>query len=164
VAEDDAGGGVVVAVVEVRGLRMAYGSLLAVDDLDLTVEAAEIFGMVGPNGAGKTTTVECITGLRVPDSGSIRVLGHDPQHDRDEVRQRVGVQRQESALPATIRVSEVLGLFGSFYRRPVDIAGLVESLGLAAHQDLYYRALSGGLKQRLSIALPRHRPGGGDPR
>ena len=152
-AEDDAGGGAVLAVIEVRGLRKAYGSLVAVDDLDLAVEAAEIFGVVGPNGAGKTTTVECITGLRVPDSGWIRVLGHDPQRDRDEVRQRVGVQLQESALPGKIRVREVLGLFGAFYRRPVDIADLVESLGLAAHQDVYYRALSGGLKQRLSIAL-----------
>ncbi|HEY5187356.1 MAG TPA: ABC transporter ATP-binding protein [Actinomycetes bacterium] len=140
-------------VIEVRGLSKAYGSLVAVDDLDLTVEAAEIFGVVGPNGAGKTTTVECITGLRVPDSGSIRVLGRDPQTDRNEVRQRVGVQLQESALPAKIRVSEVLELFGSFYRRSVDIPDLVESLGLAAHRDVYFRALSGGLKQRLSIAL-----------
>jgi ABC-2 type transport system ATP-binding protein len=97
--------------------------------------------------------VECITGLRVPDSGSIRVLGLDPQADRNEVRQRVGVQLQESALPAKIRVREVLELFGSFYRHSVNVPELVESLGLAAHTDAYYRALSGGLKQRLSIAL-----------
>ena len=94
---------------------------------------------MGPNGAGKTTAVECITGLRVPDSGSIRVLGLDPQADRNEVRQRVGVQLQESARFRP--------------RSAVNVPELVESLGLAAHTDAYYRALSGGLKQRLSIAL-----------
>ena len=143
----------VVPVIDVRGLHKTYGPVVAVDGLDLSVAPAEIFGVVGPNGAGKTTTVECITGLRVPDSGSIRVLGLDPQADRNEVRQRVGVQLQESAFPAKIRVREVLELFGSFYRHSVNVPELVESLGLAAHTDAYYRALSGGLKQRLSIAL-----------
>jgi ABC-type transport system involved in cytochrome bd biosynthesis fused ATPase/permease subunit len=130
--------------------------VVAVDGLDLSVAPGEIFGVVGPNGAGKTTTVECIAGLRVPDRGSIRVpdrgsirvLGLDPQADRNEVRQRVGVQLQESAFPAKIRVREVLELFGSFYRHAVNVPELVESLGLAAHTDAYYRALSGGLKQR----------------
>lgn len=143
----------VVPVIDVRGLHKTYGPVVAVDGLDLSVAPAEIFGVVGPNGAGKTTTVECITGLRVPDSGSIRVLGLDPQADRNEVRQRVGVQLQESVFPAKIRVREVLELFGSFYRRSVNVPELVESFGLAAHTDAYYRALSGGLKQRLSIAL-----------
>lgn len=113
----------------------------------------EIFGVVGPNGAGKTTTVECVTGLRVPDRGSIRVLGLDPRAERDVVLQRVGVQLQESGFPAKIRVGEVLELFRSFYRRPVDVADLVGSLGLGPHLGAYYRELSGGLKQRLSIAL-----------
>ena len=144
--EDD--GDVVVPVIDVRGLHKTYGPVVAVDGLDLSVAPAEIFGVVGPNGAGKTTTVECITGLRVPDSGSVRVLGLDPQADRNEVRQRVGVQLQESAFPAKIRVREVLELFGSFYRHSVNVPELVESLGLAAHTDAYYRALSGGLKQR----------------
>src|ERR1035437_2702365 len=157
--EDD--GDVVVPVIDVRGLHKTYGPVVAVDGLDLSVAPAEIFGVVGPNGAGKTTTVECIAGLRVPDRGSIRVpdrgsirvLGLDPQADRNEVRQRVGVQLQESAFPAKIRVREVLELFGSFYRHSVNVPELVDSLGLAAHTDAYYRALSGGLKQRLSIAL-----------
>lgn len=140
-------------VIEIRGLRKTYGTLVAVEDLNLTVEGAEIFGVVGPNGAGKTTTAECITGLRVPDRGSIRVLGWGPQVDRDEVRQRVGVQLQESALPAKIRVGEVLELFGSFYQRPLDGTALLDSLDLASHREAYFRALSGGLKQRLSIAL-----------
>ena len=140
-------------VIEVHRLRKTYGSLVAVDDLDLTVHSAEIFGVVGPNGAGKTTTVECIAGLRIPDGGSIRVLGYDPHTDRSPVRQRVGVQLQESALPAKIRVGEVMEMFASFYRHSLDVPDLVESFGLAAHRDAYYRALSGGLKQRLSIAL-----------
>ena len=149
--EDD--GDVVEPVIDVRGLHKTYGPVVAVDGLDLSVAPSEIFGVVGPNGAGKTTTVECIAGLRVPDRGSIRVLGLDPQADRNEVRQRVGVQLQESAFPAKIRVREVLELFGSFYRHSVNVPELVESLGLGAHTDAYYRALSGGLKQRLSIAL-----------
>jgi len=143
----------VVPVIDVRGLCKTYGDLVAVDDLDLPVEDGEIFGIVGPNGAGKTSTVECITGLRVPDSGTIRVLGYDPMTDRAEVRQRVGVQLQECALPVKIRVGEVLELFGSFYPRAVDTNELAEALGLASHRRAYYRELSGGLKQRLSIAL-----------
>lgn len=143
----------VVSVIDMHGLRKTYGPLVAVDGLDLTVEEGEIFGIVGPNGAGKTTTVECVTGLRIPDSGTIRVLGRDPRTDRAEIRQRVGVQLQECALPAKIRVREVLELFASFYRRSADISELAEALGLTGHLGVYYRELSGGLKQRLSIAL-----------
>lgn len=146
-------GGVTVPVIEVRGLRKTYGALVAVDDLGLSVQGAEIFGIVGPNGAGKTTTVECITGLRVPDAGTIRVLGWDPQANWDEVRQRVGVQLQESALPAKIRVGEVVELFASFYQHPLEVTDLLRSFGLDSHQASYFRALSGGLKQRLSIVL-----------
>jgi ABC-2 type transport system ATP-binding protein len=140
-------------VVTVDLLCKTYRPGVGIADVSFAVQPGEIFGIIGPNGAGKTTTVECISGLRVPDSGVIAVLGLNPQADRAAVRQRVGVQLQESALPPFIKVGEVLGLFASFYRQPADAAELMEALGLAAHRDTYFRRLSGGLKQRLSIAL-----------
>jgi len=140
-------------IVTVDGLRKTYGKGVGVQDVSFCVGQGEIFGIIGPNGAGKTTTVECISGLRVPDSGAISVLGLNPQADRAAVRERVGVQLQESALPLFIEVGEVLELFASFYRQPADPAELMEALGLTAKRDTYFRRLSGGLKQRLSIAL-----------
>ena len=139
--------------LEVRNLHIRYGHRVAVDDVSLTVEDGEIFGIIGPNGAGKTTTVECVAGLRTPDSGSISVLGLDPTTDRAEVRERLGVQLQESSFPDAITVAEALDLYGSFYRDPVDWRELMELLDLTEKRDTRYKALSGGQKQRLSIAL-----------
>ncbi|WP_454729435.1 ABC transporter ATP-binding protein [Cellulosimicrobium protaetiae] len=141
------------SALEVRNLHKRYGHRVAVDDVSLTVEDGEIFGIIGPNGAGKTTTVECVAGLRTPDSGSISVLGLDPATDRAEVRERLGVQLQESSFPDAITVAEALDLYGSFYRDPVDWRELVELLDLTEKRDTRYKALSGGQKQRLSIAL-----------
>jgi len=140
-------------IIEVENLHKRYGDHVAVDDVSFTVEAGEIFGILGPNGAGKTTTVECVSGLRVPDRGSIRVLGLDPRRDRAELRQRVGVQLQESRLQDRLRVGEAIDLYRSFYRRPADGEALLEMLGLAGKRRARYRDLSGGQKQRLSIAL-----------
>ena len=89
---------------------------MAVDDVSFSVEHGEIFGVLGPNGAGKTTTVECVVGLRRPDRGLVRVLGLDPRRDRDELRQQVGVQLQESQLPDKLTVGEAVELYRSFYR------------------------------------------------
>jgi ABC-2 type transport system ATP-binding protein len=125
----------------------------AVDDVSFSVAEGEIFGILDPNGAGKTTTVECATGLRSPDSGTIRLLGLDPHVDRDEIHEIVGVQLQASALPAKLRVGEILDMYRSFYRDPVDISELIEALGLAGKRADYYRSLSGGQRQRLSVAL-----------
>ena len=113
----------------------------------------EIFGIIGPNGAGKTTTVECISGLRVPDSGSNSVYGLLPQKDRDKIKKLVGVQLQESALPPRIKVGEALNLFASFYSDPLDPNELLELLGITKVKNSQFRKLSGGQKQRLSIAL-----------
>lgn len=140
-------------VIQVEHLRKTYGPKVAVDDVSLTVERGEIFGILGPNGAGKTTSVECVTGLRTPDRGQVRVLGLDPQHERAEVRERVGIQLQESELPPKIRVSEALDLYASFYPRPADGRALAGRLGLTEKLGAQYRRLSGGQKQRLSIAL-----------
>src|ERR1700747_2823862 len=92
------------SAVEIAHLRKAYGALTAVDDISFSVAEGEIFGLLGPNGAGKTTTVECAIGLRSPDSGTVRLLGLDPQADRDEVHEIVGAQLQASAFPPKLKV------------------------------------------------------------
>jgi len=140
-------------VVRVDRLRKLYGPAAGVADVSFCVYPGEIFGIIGPNGAGKTTTVECISGMRVPDSGLIDVLGLNPQGDRAAIRECVGVQLQESTLPLLIKVGEALNLFASFYRQPADAAELMDALGLTEHRGTSFRRLSGGLKQRLSIAL-----------
>ncbi|MCS7179521.1 MAG: ABC transporter ATP-binding protein [Anaerolineae bacterium] len=139
--------------VEVADLYKSYGSVRAVDGVSFTVEEGEIFGMVGPNGAGKTTTIECVEGLRRPDRGTVRVLGLDPQRDGYELRRRIGVQLQQTALHPRLKVWEALDLFGSFYPRRVDGNSLLEQLGLADKRNAPFDKLSGGQKQRLFIAL-----------
>jgi ABC-2 type transport system ATP-binding protein len=139
--------------IEISHLSKTYGPTVAVDDLSLSVTEGEIFGILGPNGAGKTTTIECAIGLRSPDSGSVRVLGLDPGQDREQLHLIVGVQLQASALPAKLKVGEILDLYQSFYPEPSDVDELAKTLGLADKRDEYCRSLSGGQKQRLSIAL-----------
>jgi ABC-2 type transport system ATP-binding protein len=141
------------SVVTVNHLRKVYGSTVAVDDVSFSIAEGEVFGIIGPNGAGKTTTVECISGLRVPDSGIITIFGEDPRKNREELRKCVGVQLQESQLPPRIRVKEALDLFASFYPDPLDPNELLESLGIAQKHNATFKQLSGGQKQRLSIAL-----------
>ena len=139
--------------IEVENLEKRYDDIPVVDDVSFTVEKGEIFGILGPNGAGKTTTVESIAGLRRPDSGTIRVLGLDPQRDQSEIRRRVGVQLQESRLPDRIQVGEALDLYSSFYESPIPWEELLGQLGLNEKRDTRYGKSSGGQKQRLSIAL-----------
>jgi ABC-2 type transport system ATP-binding protein len=141
------------SVIEVSHIHKSYRDHVAVQDVSFSVEAGEIFGIVGPNGAGKTTTVECVEGVRNPDRGSVRVLGLDPGRDRARLRQRVGVQLQQSQLPDRMRVGEALELYSSFYRRPADWRSLMSDLGLADRRDTPFAKLSGGQQQRLSIAL-----------
>jgi ABC-2 type transport system ATP-binding protein len=142
-----------VPVIEVSHLRKTYGEVVAVDDVSFTVEAGEIFGILGPNGAGKSTTVECVDGLRRPDGGSIRVLGLDPGHDREELHRLVGMQLQESQLPDAMTVGEALDLYSAFYPEPADWRTLLADLGLREKEKTRFKKLSGGQRQRLSIAL-----------
>jgi ABC-2 type transport system ATP-binding protein len=141
------------AMIEVQNLHKTYGDTVAVDDVSFTVQEGEIFGILGPNGAGKTTTVECIEGLRAPDTGRISVLGLDPRRDRAELTQRLGVQLQDSQLPDQLRVAEALRLNSAFYRNPADWHALMDTLGLKDKSKTPFGKLSGGQKQRLSIAL-----------
>src|SRR5580692_9074476 len=151
-AQPDAAAGSGLAV-EITHLRKTYGPLVAVDDVSFSVAEGEIFGILGPNGAGKTTTVECAIGLRRADAGSIRLLGLDPRTDRDRIREIVGVQLQASAMPARLRVGEILAMYRSFYRDPADVGELIEALGLAGKRGAYYKSLSGGQRQSVALAL-----------
>ncbi|MEU1280972.1 ABC transporter ATP-binding protein [Streptomyces sp. NPDC005805] len=141
------------AIVEVKGLRKAYGVRPVVDGIGFAVEEGEIFGILGPNGAGKTTTVECVEGLRVPDAGTVSVCGLDPVADRDRVTRLLGAQLQESELQPKITVREALELYASFYEHPADWRALAERLGLTDRLGTRFAKLSGGQKQRLFIAL-----------
>ncbi len=137
-----------VDVVTVRGLRKSYDGRTVVDGLDLDVSAGEIVGLIGANGAGKTTTVECIQGLRRPDSGTLSVLGLDPVRQADRLRMRIGSQLQDSALPDRLRVAEAVFLFGGG-----DPDGLLEQFGLARRRRSAFASLSGGERQRLFLVL-----------
>ncbi len=139
--------------IEVSHLRKAYRPVVAVDDVSFSVREGEVFGILGPNGAGKTTTVECVIGLRTPDAGVIRVMGLDPHRDREGLHAIVGAQLQASALPGKLKVGEILEMFHSFYRHPADLAEITDSLELTEKNNDYYMSLSGGTKQRVSVAL-----------
>jgi len=139
--------------VHVRELQKRYGATRAVNGASFSVEQGEIFGIIGANGSGKTTTVECLQGLRKPDGGEIRVLGLDPQSQRDQLRHRIGSQLQESALPDRLRVWEALDLFGALSPKSRDWRELVREWGLTGKEGAAFADLSGGQRQRLFVAL-----------
>jgi ABC-2 type transport system ATP-binding protein len=138
-------------VVEVRDLVKAYDGRPIVDHVDLDVDEGEIVGLLGANGAGKTTTVECVQGLRRPDSGRIRVLGIDPLADPSGVRALIGSQLQDSALPDRLRVEEAISLFARPPARHAD--ALLTAFGLSDHRRRPFAVLSGGQRQRLFLVL-----------
>ena len=140
-------------VIEVDGIRKAYGRTVAVADVSFTVQRGEIFGLIGPNGAGKTTTLECVEGLRAPDAGRIAVLGLDPVRDRRALQLRIGVQLQEAQLQKRIKVWEAIAFWRSLYPAPADGDALLRQLGLDEKRNAWFMTLSGGQKQRLFIAL-----------
>ena len=142
-----------IPVIAVSNLGKRYGRTVAVDDVSVEVFEGEIFGLIGPNGAGKTTTMECMEGDRVPDKGTISVLGLDPRRDANALRQRIGVQHQEAQLQKRIKVWEAVDLWRSLYPRVVDADALLARLGLEAKRNAWFMTLSGGQKQRLFIAL-----------
>ncbi|MDH5372528.1 MAG: ABC transporter ATP-binding protein [Acidimicrobiia bacterium] len=141
------------AIVEVEHLAKSYGSFSAVEDVSFSVEDGEIFGILGPNGAGKTTTVECLQGLRRADGGAVRVLGHDPRHEANDLRKKIGSQLQESALPDRLKVWEALELFSSLVPHGPHWEDVLEQWGLSEKRDAKFGSLSGGQQQRLFVAL-----------
>jgi ABC-2 type transport system ATP-binding protein len=134
-------------------LTIRYGEFTAVDGVDLSVDSGELVALLGPNGAGKTTTVETLEGYRRPDSGQVRVLGLDPGREHRRLVPQIGVMLQEGGVYPAIRPIEVLRLFASYYDDPLDADELLEQVGLGERRRATWRSLSGGEKQRLSLAL-----------
>src|SRR6266851_8616647 len=136
----------------VRGLRKEYKDVIAVDGIDLDVRTGECFGLLGPNGAGKTTTIEICEGLTPADSGEVEVLGLRWNADAAKLRQRLGIQLQETQLSEKLTVNETVRLFRSFFRQgpaPPEVIALVQ---LEEKRNSRVGALSGGQKQRLALA------------
>jgi ABC-2 type transport system ATP-binding protein len=138
--------------VEITALVKRYAAVTAVDGLTLRASRGEVTALLGPNGAGKTTTIEICEGYRRADSGTVRVLGHDPMRDARLLRPRVGVMPQSGGLPPAARPGEYLRLMASFHASPADPGGLLDRLGLTASARTPLRRLSGGQQQRLSLA------------
>jgi ABC-2 type transport system ATP-binding protein len=134
------------------GLVKRFGALTAVDGLDLDLEAGTCLALLGPNGAGKTTTIEMLEGLTPPDAGQIEILGRTWASDAEGIRERIGVQLQETRLAEKVTVLETLRLFRSFYREGRDLADVLEVVGLTDKRDARVETLSGGQHQRLSLA------------
>jgi ABC-2 type transport system ATP-binding protein len=138
--------------LRVQGLRKAYSDVVAVDGLDLEVEAGECFGLLGPNGAGKTTTIEICEGLLTPDSGNVEVLGRRWETDEKNLRELLGIQLQDTQLSEKLTVDETLTLFQSFYREARDVGEVIDQVELGEKRHSRVGGLSGGQKQRLAIA------------
>ena len=136
----------------VRQLRKAYKDVVAVDGLDLEVQAGGCFGLLGPNGAGKTTTVEICEGLTPPDSGEVEVLGRRWSSDAAQLRQRLGIQLQDTQLSEKLTVHETVRLFRSFFRQGAQASQVITRVQLEEKQNSRVGDLSGGQKQRLALA------------
>jgi ABC-2 type transport system ATP-binding protein len=137
----------------VRNLRKQYPKVVAVDGVDLDVDAGEVFGLLGPNGAGKTTTLEIIEGLTLADEGEIEISGLSWREHAAEIRARIGVQLQATSLYNKITPREALDLFGSYYPRRRATDELLQLVQLEDKADAYHVTLSGGQAQRLALAL-----------
>jgi ABC-2 type transport system ATP-binding protein len=145
-------------LISVEGLIKSYAGIKAVDGVSFTVGKSEIFGLLGPNGAGKTTILECLEGLRVPEGGSVRVIGVDPFREPGRLRSLIGVQLQSSGLPATIKVREALQFF-SAYHQVVPNMDLLKRLSLEDKKEAEFHTLSTGQQRRLALALAvAHKP------
>jgi len=141
------------SVIEVRGLVKHYADVKAVDGIDITVEAGEVFALLGPNGAGKSTAVEILEGFRSKTSGSVSVLGSDPAKAERSYRERIGIVLQETAVEDQLTVSEAIDLYGSLYPNRRRTAELIELVGLEEKTSSRIKALSGGQRRRLELAL-----------
>ncbi|MFF5520552.1 ABC transporter ATP-binding protein [Streptomyces coeruleorubidus] len=139
--------------VEVRGLRKRYGDVTAVDGIDLGIRRGEVFGLLGPNGAGKSTTVEILQGNRDRDAGEVSVLGSDPATGTRAWRSRVGIVWQDESAPAELTVRETVRHFAGYYPRPRNPEEVIGLVGLEAKADSRVKALSGGQRRRLDVAL-----------
>ncbi len=150
-----------IAVLDVRNLRMRYGTTDVLTGVSFTARPGEVLALLGPNGAGKTTTIEILEGFRMRSAGDISVLGVDPARGDERWRARIGVVLQSWRDHAKWRVRELLGHLGSYYaayatdtiRRPWDVDELIEAVGLTPHAAKRVGQLSGGQRRRLDVAI-----------
>ena len=144
------------SLIQVKGLTKSYGDVHAVRGIDLNIEQGEIFSILGPNGAGKTTTVEILEGFRTRDSGTVSVLGFDPNtrgHQSREWRNQIGIVLQTSGDAGDLTVFETINHFHGYYSNPREVDEVINSVGLKEKEDALIRNLSGGQRRRLDVAL-----------
>ena len=141
------------AAVTVHGLRKAYGGLVAVNGIDLTVAQGEVFALLGPNGAGKTTTIEILEGYRRRDAGEVNVLGFDPERNERAFKARIGIVLQEPSVERYLTVEEAVSLYRGYYPNPLPLDEILETVGLAGQRKTPVRRLSGGQQRRLDVAI-----------
>jgi ABC-2 type transport system ATP-binding protein len=139
--------------IEVFNLRKEYGELIAVNDISFKVKKGEIFAFLGPNGAGKTTTVEMIESIRIPTAGNIRILGYDVSKEFNLVKEKIGILPQEFKSFEKMTVRETLEYFSMLYKKRANIDEIINSMNLQDQQKKLYKDLSGGLKQRVGVAI-----------
>jgi len=139
--------------IRVDGLTKRYGELTAVDNVSFTVNRGEIFAFLGPNGAGKTTTVEMLECLRKPTSGKAYVLGYDVSKDRESIKRKTGVLPQDFYTYERLTVKETIQYFAGMFNSHPDVDGLIKSVDLEDKKNALFKHLSGGLRQRLGIAV-----------
>ncbi len=151
-ADSVAEAGAAPPALRARGLAKRYGDVVAVDGLDLEVRGGECFGLLGPNGAGKTTTIEILEGLLAPDAGSVEVLGLTWAADAQQIRERIGIQLQETRLNEKLSVEETVRLFRSFFRNGRTVDEVLALVELGSKRRSWVGKLSGGQRQRLAVA------------
>jgi ABC-2 type transport system ATP-binding protein len=139
--------------IEVSHLKKVYGDLVAVDDISFSVRNGEIFAFLGPNGAGKTTTVEIIESIRKPTAGEVKISGKDISTSFNDVKEKIGILPQEFHSFERLTVRETLDYFSKLYKKRTDIDEIIEAMDLRSHEKMLYRNLSGGLKQRVGVAI-----------
>ena len=140
-------------VIEVRNLVKRYGDLMAVNGIDLDVQAGEVYSILGPNGAGKTTSVEIMECLRRKTSGEVRVLGHDIERGQKEIKKRIGVLPQSFNAFDYLTVKENIEYFGGLFDKRIPTDELIDAVQLQDKRDVWFINLSGGLKQRVGVAI-----------
>jgi ABC-2 type transport system ATP-binding protein len=141
------------AAIEVFELRKVYGDLVAVNNISFAVKQGEVFAFLGPNGAGKTTTVEMIESIRQPTAGDIKILGKDINTSFNEVKEKIGILPQEFHSFERLTVRENLEFFSKLFKQRTSIDGIIDAMDLKDQENKLYMNLSGGLKQRVGVAI-----------
>jgi ABC-2 type transport system ATP-binding protein len=139
--------------IEVSHLKKVYDDLIAVNDISFKVRKGEIFAFLGPNGAGKTTTVEIIESIREPTAGSVKLLGVDTKTGFNSVKEKISILPQEFHSFERFTVRETLEYFSNLYEKRANIDGIIAAMNLQSNEKMLYKNLSGGLKQRVGVAV-----------